>query len=355
MKGVVKIETKHPKQEMMRRVLGFLVIASILLAGCTETAKKSPLNPLGDEDNDGLSNGWEEEHGLDPLNGSDAPECMGLVEYCLRTYDDFTFAETHNSFATTEDEVYYPASNHDTGLSAQWNGGVRAFMLDTFHRSDSENDPEDVVFCHGDADGIIHPCTYSEVDAFAWLAQLRSFMDDDPTQIVTILLENYVPSSHLEFLFNETGLLEKTYVHQISEPWPSLGEMVLSNKNLVVFWDESDEPDYPWLHHAWTHSWDTPYGESNEDEMSCDVGRGDINQPVWHLNNWLSNALGLSDPQRSEDVNDYDKLLQRTIDCWEEVGNRPTFVAVDWWGDGDVVGVVEAINQMENWNSTAST
>jgi hypothetical protein len=37
------------------------------------------------------------------------------------------------------------------------------------------------------------------------------------------------------------------------------------------------------------------------------------------------------------------------------VGNRPTFVAVDWWEDGDVVGVVEAINQMENWNSTAST
>ena len=58
----------------MRRVLGFLVIASILLAGCTETPKKSSLNPLGDEDNDGLSNGWEEAHGLDPLNGSDAPD-----------------------------------------------------------------------------------------------------------------------------------------------------------------------------------------------------------------------------------------------------------------------------------------
>jgi len=230
---------------------------------------------------------------------------------------------------------------------------VRAFMLDTHHRSDTENDPEDVVFCHGDNDGIIHPCTYSEVDALAWLAQLRSLMDDNPTQIVTILLENYVPPSHLEILFNDTGLLEKAYVRQISEPWPTLGEMVLSNKTLVIFWDDGEELEYPWLHHAWTHSWDTPYGESNEDEMSCNVGRGDSNQPVWHLNNWLSNTLGLSDPQRSEEVNDYDKLLQRTIDCWQEVGNRPTFVAVDWWDDGDVVGVVEAINQMENWNSTS--
>ncbi|MDG1546581.1 MAG: hypothetical protein P8Q55_04245, partial [Candidatus Poseidoniaceae archaeon] len=216
----------------MRRAVVFFVIASILLAGCIEPTKKSPLDPLGDADNDGLSNGWEEEQGLDPFNGSDAPKCMGLVQYCLRTYDNFTFAETHNSFATTEDGVYYPASNHDTGLSAQWNGGVRAFMLDTHHRSDSENNPEDVVFCHGDNDGIINPCTYSEVDAFAWLSQLRSFMDDNPNQVVTILLENYVPSNHLEFLFNETGLLEKTYVHQIAEPWPTLGEMVLSNKTL---------------------------------------------------------------------------------------------------------------------------
>ncbi|HIF91326.1 MAG TPA: hypothetical protein EYQ58_07365, partial [Candidatus Poseidoniales archaeon] len=103
----------------MRRVLSFLIIASILLAGCIATPEKTSLNPLGDEDGDGLSNGWEQEHGLDPLNGSDAPACMGLVKFCLRTYDNFTFAETHNSFATTEDAVYYPASNHDTGLTAQ--------------------------------------------------------------------------------------------------------------------------------------------------------------------------------------------------------------------------------------------
>ena len=339
----------------MRQLLVFLIIAILLAAGCIHNTVEKPLDPNDDEDGDGLSNEWEEEHGLDPYNGSDAPKCMGKVEYCLRTYDNFTFAETHNSFATTADGVYYPASNHDTGLSTQWNGGIRAFMLDTHHRSNSETEAEDVSFCHGENGGIIHPCSYSEVNAYAWLEELRTFMDQNPTQIVTILLENYVPSEHLEILFNETGLLEKTYVHNISEPWPTLGEMIITNKTLVVFWDDNDEPEHPWLHHAWTHSWDTPYGESNEDEMTCNVGRGDGSQPVWHLNNWLSNSLGLSDPQRSDEVNDYDKLLQRTIECWEEVGNRPTFVAVDWWEDGDVVGVVDTINELESWNSTSTS
>lgn len=338
----------------MRRCASVLVIFSMLLAGCISPPEQPTLNPVDDEDSDGLSNGFEEDNGLDPRNGSDAPSCMGKVEYCMRTYDNFTFAETHNSFATGDDGVYYPASNHDTGLPAQWNGGIRAFMLDTHHRSNSETEADDVVFCHGDHDGIIHPCSYSEVDAYAWLNMLRGFMDDNPSEIVTLLLENYVPSNHLDILFNQTGLRNRTYVHAVGEPWPTLGEMVLNNRTLVIFWDEPDEAEHPWLHDAWTHSWDTPYGENEEEEMSCDIGRGDGAQPVWHLNNWLSNAIGLSDPMRSEEVNDYDKLLQRALSCWEEIGNRPTFIAVDWWEDGDVVGVVNTMNEMDEWNSTAS-
>ena len=58
----------------------------------------------------------------------------------------------------------------------------------------------------------------------------------------------------------------------------------------------------------------------------------------------------MSDPTRAEDINSYDKLLERTLECWEEVGKRPTFIAVDWWDEGDVVDVVNAVNQMENWD-----
>ncbi len=336
----------------MRDVILVVMISLCLFsAGCVEKIPEEAVDPNGDDDQDGLPNGWELEQGLDPNNGQDAPNCMGAVEYCLRAYDNFTFAETHNSFATSDDGVYYPASNHDTGLDAQWNGGIRAFMLDTHHRSDTETDQDDIAFCHGSNDALIHPCLYSEVDAFVWLEQLRTFMDSDSNQIVTLLLENYVPSSHLEYLFNQTGMLERAYVHQIGDTWPTLGEMILSNRTLVIFWDGSDDSSYPWLHHAWTHSWDTPYGESDESEMSCQVGRGNGDQPVWHLNNWLSNAFGLSDPLRAESVNNYESLRQRALGCWEEVGNRPTFIAVDWWEDGDVVSVVESLNSVTHWST----
>jgi len=325
---------------------------SLFFAGCLGGVNSPEFDPNSDSDGDGLTDGYETEFGLNPNDSTDAPACQGLVEFCLRTYDNFTFAETHNSFATSEDGVLYLAANHDTGLTAQWNGGIRAYMLDTHHKSASQTNKEDVVFCHGDPDQSLHPCEYSEVDAFAWLSQLSSFMNESPNDIVSILLENYVPIDHLEHLFNQTGLLDRTWVHSPGEPWPTLGEMVLSNRTLVIFWDEGDDTQYPWLHHAWTHSWDTPCGEDEQEDMSCDVGRGDREQPVWHLNNWLSNPLGLADSQRAEQVNDKETLLARAIECWQEVGNRPTFIAVDWWEDGDVVGVTEELNLMQNWNSS---
>ena len=61
--------------------------------------------------------------------------CNGLLILCLRAYDEVTFPETHNAFSTHQDGIYYPASNHQTGLDAQWNAGMRAFMVDTHYET----------------------------------------------------------------------------------------------------------------------------------------------------------------------------------------------------------------------------
>ena len=332
--------------------LALLLWCSLMLPGCLGPESADP-DPNGDDDGDGLPNGWEESRGLDPLDPGDGLVCHGMAVYCLRSYDNFTFAETHNAFSTVEDGVWM-AINHRTGLQAQWDGGIRAYMLDTHHLSKEDTEVDDVRFCHGDPDStLFHPCTYSEVDAYAWLRHLGSLMNNSSGDVVTILLESYVPGDHLEVLFEATGMLNRSYVHVPGEPWPSLGDMVLSGKNLVVYWDWQYDERYPWLHHAWTHSWDTPYGEESQDEMSCRVGRGDATQPVWHLNNWLTSIYGFADPVRSNEVNDYDTLLERALGCWEEIDDRPTFIAVDFWGDGEVTNVTITLNKMSNWTAVA--
>ena len=83
--------------------------------------------------------------------------------------------------------------------------------------------------------------------------------------------------------------------------------------------------------------------------MTCSVGRGDSEQPVWHLNNWL-NTFGVSDATKAEEVNEYSTLLNRALLCWEQVGDRRTFIGVDYWEQGEVTNVTKTLNSMAHWS-----
>jgi len=301
-----------------------------------------------DMDGDGLPNGWEEERGFDPRDADSMMICHGETIYCLRTYDDFTFPETHNAYSTVEGQ-FLIGVNHYTGLQWQWDGGIRAFMVDSHHRSYENTSAEDVRFCHGTGQ-FFHPCQFGEADAFEWIKLLGSLMNNSSGDVVTLLIENYVPAEHLEFLFIETGMYDRIYTHTLGEPWPSLGDLVLAGTDLVVFWEQSQNDSFPWLHDFGVFSWTTDYAEDNPEDMTCTVYRGDGSQPVWHLNNWLTSVFGLPDPVRAVDVNDYDNLLERALECWEIMDNRPTFIAVDYWEEGEITNVTITLNKMSHWS-----
>ena len=267
-----------------------------------------------------------------------------MIILCLRTYDNVTFPETHNAFATEDDGIFYPASNHRTGFNPQWQAGMRAFMIDTHYETLNDESEGKVKLCHGDDSRGASPCRYGNVSAVDWLSNLRDKMDDEPQDVVTLLVENYVQPDHLEQVFMEAGLMDRVFYHEMNEPWPTLQSMINEGTNLVVFWEQGSDSSHPWIHDFLTHSWTTNYGERSTSEMDCDVLRGDGNQVAYHMNNWLSNAVGLADPTQAGDANDVDFLVERANECWLQHGKRPTFIAVDWWHEGDVVKAAERIN-----------
>ena len=314
---------------MGNRTSALLLFIVFILPGCTTGLIES-------------SSGIEE-----PL--LEGVECNGQVDLCSRSYDDVTFPETHNAFATHEDGIMYPASNHQTGLVSQWNAGVRAFMIDTHYENLNDESQGNVRLCHGDDDRGTSPCIYGGIDAVSWLSSLAALMEDAPNDVVTLLVENYVQPEHLAAVFLESGLTEHAFVHELNSPWPTLEQMIASEHPLVVFWEQSADINYPWIHDFLTHSWTTNFAEENPEDMNCDPLRGDPKQSVYHMNNWLSGPLGLSDPTRGDEANNPDVLVVRAKECWQQHGKRPTFVAVDWWEDGDVVEAVQTINSMNGW------
>ncbi|MEC8926804.1 MAG: hypothetical protein VYB17_00920 [Candidatus Thermoplasmatota archaeon] len=268
--------------------------------------------------------------------------CNGSADNCNKAYTDVTFPETHNSHASLDENYNYLAANHRLNLSQQWDAGYRAFMLDIYHSRYSES-LENTSFCHGE-------CVLGIQNAVELLSLLHQKMNSSTRDVVTILFEIYVPYSHIEYILNMSGLIDKTHIQTLGDSWPTLATMVENQRNLVVFIEGDFDSQYPYLHNFVEHGWTTNYGERYPEEMTCGVHRGDYSQPVWHMNKWLSVERGTSDWTRAPIVNDYDFLLNRSLECWEFHETRPTFVAVDWWTDGEAVNVTRTLNAMDHWS-----
>jgi hypothetical protein len=64
------------------------------------------------------------------------------------------------------------------------------------------------------------------------------------------------------------------------------------------------------------------------------------------LVSWLGTALGLPSEDGAKQVNRYDVLYGRAKGCWDETGDKPNFVAVDFYEHGDLFRVVNALNDL---------
>jgi hypothetical protein len=104
----------------------------------------------------------------------------------------------------------------------------------------------------------------------------------------------------------------------------------------------------PWLRAQFDLLQETPYRFVTPAEVagsgSCRPNRGRVRHPLFLLNNWVDTSP-LPRARNAAVVNAFETLLRRARLC-ERLRNRlPNLVAVDFYEQGDVVGVVRALNR----------
>jgi hypothetical protein len=287
---------------------------ALVCAACSETTSSS----------DGGMDG-----GTQPDGSLPNPECNGHEELCERRYDRVSYPMTHNAMSNAAAGWISP--NQSFGITRQLEDGVRGLMLDTY---DEEGE---LLLCHT-------ICLAGSQPLVEGLAEIDSFLEDNPNEVVSIIFENYITHAQTASAFEESGLIDFVYAHQAGEPWPTLGALIDAGTTLVVFQEKlPEEPEYPWLMNIWDHAWETPFSFAAPEDFVCDPNRGDPDNPLFLLNHFLTAALG-GNPSFAEMVN-YDPLfLERAQQCQEEGDALPNFVAVDFYDIGDLFGVVDTLN-----------
>jgi hypothetical protein len=298
------------------RITRLLVLIALLASACSSESSSSAADAGTDS-------------GTEPDGGALEPKCNGHEALCERRLDEVAFPMTHNAMSNAEAGWSIP--NQRFGITRQLDDGIRGLMLDTY----DENG--ELLLCH-----VL--CGLGKQPLADGLEEIKAFLDANPGEVVSIIFENYITHAQTAGAFDETGLIDLVYAHEVDAPWPTLGELVDANTRLVVFQETlPQEAEYPWLMNIWDHAGETPFSFAAPEDFNCDPNRGDPANPLFLLNHFLTTAVG-GDPELAEMVNYNPLFIDRARQCEEERNALPNFVAVDFYDIGNLFEVVDALN-----------
>jgi hypothetical protein len=288
------------------------------------------------------------------------------------------FATTHNSMNAADDGFLYP--DQGSGIATQLDDGVRGLLLDAMLGSVRRAGDHDIVYTDldqgqlasrlravgseaqqralqlreqagpppDDAPRDVYLChAYCELGAVPFatvIDELRHFLDDHPGTVLVVVIQDELPAEQLLPVLEKGGLDPYLSTLDPGQPMPTLGSMVNSGRRLVMGLELGDlGPRIPNVYDAGLVQ-DVPFRYSSvgelEDAASCQPHRGSPDAPLLLLNHWISPAT----PETSSEANAEDVLLTRAERCAAERGQPVNLVAVDFYQSGDLLDVVDRLN-----------
>jgi hypothetical protein len=258
-------------------------------------------------------------------------QCNGSPQLCSKRYNEVAYLTTHNAFNSDEGGFSLPNQNFD--IATQLNDGVRGLMIDVYNWFGT------TVVYHGT--GVLG--TSPLVDE---LNKVGSFLANNPTEIVTLILESNVSANDIESSINATGLDTYLYTHLVGSNWPTLQEMIDDNTRLVVMTDVDDaSASQGWYHYMWDISVETHYSVNSTVDFNCDFNRGDSINDLFIFNHFITNnILGTGVESEAEIINANPYFIDRVQMCQLEKSKFPNFITVDFYELGNSKAVVDELN-----------
>jgi hypothetical protein len=199
--------------------------------------------------------------------------------------------------------------------------------------------PPAVYLCHGF-------CELGAEPLVDWLRTLHAFLIANPSEVVMLVIEDYVPPGEIAAAFEASGVAALAFRGPPGPPWPTLAELGASGQRVVTFL-ESGKSGVDWLFPAFALIQETPFRFLSPSQFSCAPNRGGTRGSLFQMNHWIETAPAPR-PSNAAIVNARDFLLGRAQRCQAERAHVPNILAVDFYQTGDLLDVARTLNGLDD-------
>ncbi|KVH92500.1 PLC-like phosphodiesterase, TIM beta/alpha-barrel domain-containing protein [Cynara cardunculus var. scolymus] len=229
--------------------------------------------------------------------------------------------------------------------------GVRGLMLDMY---DFEND---IWLCHSFHGQCLNITAFVIIfspvqPAINTLREVEAFLSLNPTEIVTIIIEDYVHTPRgLTKLFVDAGL--DKYLFPVSkmprkgEDWPTVTDMAQQNHRLLVFTSDSSKEGTEGIAYQWRYMVENDPGDPGVEQGSCPNRKESKPLTSKTTSLFLQNYFPTM-PVQAEACKEHSAPLMDLVGtCYKAAGNvMPNFLAVNFYMRSDGGGVFDALDRM---------
>ncbi|KAH9900568.1 PLC-like phosphodiesterase [Xylariomycetidae sp. FL2044] len=280
--------------------------------------------------------------------------CNNSPDLCSRSYSNITHMGAHDAaFLRDESTSDSVAGNQYFNATVALNAGLRLLQAQVH-----------------DEDGAIELChtSCSLLDAGTlqdWLSKIKSWMDDNPNEVVTLLLVNSDSKTTAEFgsVFAASGIDTYGYTPTTAGTWPTLQEMIDAGTRLVTFIASIDaDSSYPYLLSEFDYVFETAFEVTSLSGFNCTLDRPSTQGSasaalsagllplVNHFaDELLAAGIMIPDVDNIATTNSPSTATQGNLGlhaqtCDQEWGYAPTFMLVDFFNEGPAIDTADNMN-----------
>ncbi|KAI1268693.1 PLC-like phosphodiesterase [Xylariaceae sp. FL1019] len=294
-----------------------------------------------------------------------ATACNNSPDLCSRSYSNITHMGAHDSSFLRDDSTNNSiAGTQYYNATKALDAGLRLLQAQVHNLNGT------VELCHT-------LCSLLDAGPLeTWLAEIKYWMDNNPNEVVTLLLVNSDNYNASDFgsVFESSGISTYGYAPTGTGDWPTLQSMISDDTRLVTFIASIDaDSAYPYLVPEFDYVFETAYDVTSLSGFNCTLDRPSTQDSATSaisagllplMNHFAYVALTDSiEVPDSGDVSTTNSPSNTTTgalglhaqNCLSTWGTQPVFILVDYWNMGPAIDTADTLNGITAVGRTNST